>query len=74
MSIIELRENIHRFVDKADHRVLEAIYAIIEEEENTIPSAPEWFYEELNQRRTRHRNGQSKSYSWEQIKEGLNDL
>jgi fructose-1,6-bisphosphatase/inositol monophosphatase family enzyme len=70
MGLTELREDIHRLVDKADYKLLEAIYAVIEENR----TAPEWFHEELNQRRTRHHIGKSKSYSWEDIKRELNDL
>ena len=68
MSTSELREDIHRLIEIADRGVLEHIRDIIQ------GSAPEWFYEELKQRRDKHLKGQSKSYGWEEIKAAINDL
>lgn len=72
MSTSELRENIHLLVEKADRGLLMQIHDIIQL--STEPTAPEWFYEELQQRRNKHLKGQSKSYSWEQVRTSINDL
>lgn len=32
---------------------------------------PDFYYEELNERREKHLNGKSKSYTWEEIKSKL---
>lgn len=72
MSTIELRENIHRFIDVADERLLRIINAIIEtEKKEEQPSVPQWFYDELNKRRERHLKGESKSSTWEEVKERI---
>ena len=72
MSTVELRENIHRFIDVADERILRIINAIIEsEKQEEQPSVPQWFYDELNKRRERHLKGESKSSTWEEVKERI---
>lgn len=72
MSTIELRNNIHRFVDEADERILRIINAIIEtEKKEEQPTVPHWFYDELDKRRERHLKGESKSSTWEEVKERI---
>ena len=72
MDTIELRENIHRFIDVADERILKIINAIIEtEKEEGQPAVPQWFYDELDKRRERHLKGESKSSTWEEVKERI---
>lgn len=72
MSTTELRENIHRFIDVADERILRIINAIIEtEKKEEHLSVPQWFYDELDKRRERHLNGESKSSTWEEVKERI---
>lgn len=71
MSTIELRENIHRFVDSADDRILKIIHAIVQAEKNEEPVVPDWLYAELDKRRERHLNGESKSSSWNEVKERI---
>lgn len=75
MSTSDIRQNIHRFIDKADERVLRIINAIVEAEEvGGQPSVPEWFYEELDKRRELHLKGESKSYTWEEVKETIRQV
>jgi len=72
MSTIELRESIHRFIDVADDRILRIIHAIIEsEKKQEQKSAPQWFYDELDKRRERHLKGESKSSTWEEVKDRI---
>jgi len=72
MDTIELKKNIHRFVDEADERILRIINAIIEAEtQEGQPAVPQWFYEELDKRRERHQKGKSKSSTWEEVKERI---
>lgn len=67
MDTIEIRKDIHRFVDEADERLLKIIYAIIQAEESEEPSVPEFFYKELDERREKHKSGESKSFTWEEV-------
>jgi hypothetical protein len=72
MNTNELRENIHQFIDVADERTLRLINAIVEAESNIdAPNIPQWFYEELDKRHDRHLKGESKSLSWQEVKERI---
>ena len=68
-TIIDIRKRIHAFVDQADEKMLrifnELISAKSSEDESSIPKS---FYEELDKRRERHLKGESKSYTWEEVK------
>lgn len=68
-TIVDIRKRIHEFIDQADEKMLrvfnELISAKTSDEESDIPKS---FYEELDKRRERHLKGESKSYTWEEIK------
>ncbi|MFA7615863.1 MAG: addiction module protein [Weeksellaceae bacterium] len=66
-TIIDIRKQIHSFIDSADERILRIIKAIIETEEENQSSVPDWFYNELEERRENHLSGKSKSFSWEEV-------
>lgn len=68
-TIIDIRKQIHSFIDTAEERILRIIKAIIETEEENQSSVPEWFYDELEERRENHLSGKSKSFSWEEVQE-----
>ncbi|MFC0428554.1 addiction module protein [Chryseobacterium scophthalmum] len=74
-STLEIRKRIHEFIDIADERILRIINGIIDAEEEVIsesnPTVPEWFYDELDKRREKHLKGETKSFSWEEVKERL---
>lgn len=69
-STIDIRKKIHEFIDRADERVLCIFNEIIttEEADEIDHNIPKSFYEELDKRRERHINGESKSYTWEEVK------
>lgn len=67
-STLIIKKKIHEFIENADDRILRIFSAIIATEEETIPSLPKNFYKELEKRREKHLNGESKSYSWEEVK------
>jgi len=68
-TIIDIRKRIHEFIDQADEKMLRVFTELISfkntEEE---PNIPQSFYEELDMRRERHLKGESKSYTWEEVK------
>lgn len=70
-STLEIRKRIHEFIDIADERILRIINGIIdvEEQEDNYPAIPDWHYNELNERREKYITGESKSYTWEEVKE-----
>ncbi|WP_294285942.1 addiction module protein [uncultured Chryseobacterium sp.] len=69
-STLEIRKRIHEFIDTADDRILRIFNGIIdaEEQEEDQPSVPEWFYEELDKRKEKYISGESKSFTWEEVK------
>ncbi|MCU7614782.1 addiction module protein [Chryseobacterium sp. GMJ5] len=70
-SHLEIRKRIHEFIDIADERILRIINGIInaEEQEDDYPTIPDWHYDEINERREKYLSGESKSYTWEEVKE-----
>ena len=56
----------------ADERILKLIHAIVEAENNNkIPNIPQWFYDDLDKRHDRHLKEESKSFSWDEVKERI---
>jgi hypothetical protein len=72
-STLEIRKRIHEFIDIADERILRIINGIIdvEEQEDNYPAVPDWYYEKLEIEREKHLKGETKSYSWEEVKQKL---
>jgi hypothetical protein len=72
-STLEIRKRIHEFIDIADERILRIINGIIdvEEQEDNYPAVPDWYYEKLEIEREKHLKGETKSYSWEEVKQRL---
>ncbi|SMP01848.1 addiction module protein [Chryseobacterium profundimaris] len=70
-STLEIRKRIHDFIDIADERILRIINSIIdaEEQEDNYPAVPDWHYDVVNERREKYISGESKSYTWEEVKE-----
>lgn len=66
MEILNIKERLHTYIDSADDYELRRIEEIINSEESEF-SIPENFYQELEKRRERHLNGESKSYTWEEV-------
>lgn len=67
----DLKNKVLKYIDSADDRLLRMMQALAESYQDEIfdePIVPDWFYEELEQRRERHLKGESKSYSWEEVK------
>ena len=69
-STLEIRKRIHEFIDTADDRILRVFNGIIdaEEQQEDQPSVPEWFYEELDKRKEKYISGESKLFTWEEVK------
>jgi hypothetical protein len=67
-STLDIRKKIHEFIDHADDRILKIINAIILTEEETDKMKPQSFYEELDKRKEKYLKGESKSYTWEEVK------
>ena len=67
----EIREVLHRIIDQVeDEKILGAVYTILEKEVKQFNSYDlnDEQKDELDQRVESHKNGKTKSYSWEEAK------
>jgi acetolactate synthase small subunit len=70
MSSIELKQQVHGFIEQADNNVLEKIYAILKPTIDQVQLTDEQ-KEELHSRKEKHLKGESKSYSLQEVKKLL---
>lgn len=69
-STVDIRKRIHEFIDIADERILRIFNGIIDaEEEDDNYSVPNSHYDVVNERREKYISGESKSYTWDEVKE-----
>lgn len=67
-STSEIKNRIHDYINQADERILRIFDAIISTDEKSTSEIPNSLYDELDHRKQRHLNGESKSYSWDEVK------
>jgi len=73
MSTAEIRSEIHEIIDRLDESFLKVVYSMLDAYEQEqkdsgyVLSAED--VRELNRRRSRHINGESKSFSWSEVKD-----
>jgi len=68
----KIRENLHKIIDQVeDEKILEAVYTILEKEVKVVTDfeLSDEQKSELDRRVKRHKNGETKSYSWEDAKQ-----
>ena len=70
MSTVTIREELQEYLKKADERFLKLVYGMMQADksEDLLNEAERV---ELDRRVARHKKGESKSYSWQEVKEGL---
>lgn len=71
MATIDLRKTVKQYINTADIRLLKMIKALAEsyqndEQELTLTKEQ---YELIDKRREAHLKGESKSFTWEQVKQ-----
>lgn len=74
MDTTKIKEELHQYINQADDRFIQLVYAMVQadkQEEKELLSQEE--KEELEKRVERHRNGQSKSYTWDEVKSRLRE-
>ena len=71
METLNLRNTVKEYVNTADTRLLKMIKALAESYQNDDeePSLSEEQYNTIERRRKSHLNGESKSLTWEEVKE-----
>lgn len=66
MGAAQIREELHQFINHADERVLTLIYGMMKADNEGLLTAEQ--QEDLDKRIVRHKNGESKSYSWSEAR------
>ena len=71
METLNLRNTVKEYVNTADTRLLKMIKALAESYQNDDeePSLSEEQYNTIERRRKSHLKGESKSLTWEEVKE-----
>ncbi|WP_241507326.1 hypothetical protein [Aquimarina sediminis] len=69
MGALELRNLISEYVNTADERLLKIVKAVMESYREDELTLTEEDYKILDQRRERHIKGESKSFTWEEVKQ-----
>lgn len=70
MSTTEIRKELRQYINKADSHFIQLVYAMMkadEGDEDFILSPLQ--KKELDTRIKRHKSGESKSYSWKEVKQ-----
>ena len=70
MAITDLRTTVEEYVSTADKRLLKMIKALAEsyQEDEQELSLSQEDYTRMDKRREAHQNGESESFSWEEVK------
>lgn len=63
MSAIQIREELHQFIEEADDRMLNLIYGLLQADKQQAALTTEQLTD-LQVRVARHKSGESKSYTW----------
>ena len=63
MSAIQIREELHQFIEEADDRMLNLIYGLLQADKQQAALTSEQLAD-LQVRVARHKSGESKSYIW----------
>ena len=76
MTTLDLRNTVREYVNKADIRLLKMIKALAESYENDEQelTLSEEHYKMIDERRDAHLKGESKSFTWEQVKQNARNV
>lgn len=76
MATVDLRNTVKDFVNNADVRLLEMMKALAESYQDHVQeiSLSEEQYQMIDKRREAHTKGESKSFTWEQVKTKARNL
>lgn len=66
MGAAQIREELHQFINQADERVLTLIYGMMKADQEGLLTTDQ--QDDLDQRIKRHKSGESKSYSWPEVR------
>lgn len=72
MGAAQIREELHQFINRADERVLTLIYGMMKADNENVLSEEQQV--DLDKRMARHKNGESKSFSWPEARPQIEKL
>ncbi len=70
MDTVILKQELHKFIDEGDDKILKMVYALVREYVNDDLTQIE--IAQLEERTARRKSGESKLYNWEEAKEIIN--
>lgn len=76
MTTLDLRNTVKEYVNTADIRLLKMIKALAESYENDEQelTLSEEHYRMIDERREAHLKGESKTFTWEQVKQNARNV
>jgi hypothetical protein len=66
MSIAEIKQQLHEYIDSAEDKKLKAIYTLLEDDITDDYQFSEGQKKELDRRYNNYQNGIGKTYTWEE--------
>ena len=71
MGTPQIRDIVHDYINQADERFIQLVYGMIQADKSSDLLLTTSERKELDKRIARHKKGESKSYSWEEVKSQL---
>jgi putative addiction module component (TIGR02574 family) len=71
MSTVTIRKELQEYLNNADERFIQLVYGMMQADKSNDFLLSETERKELDKRIARHKTGESKSYSWEEVKTRL---
>ncbi len=68
MNTTKIKEELYQYINQADDRFIQLVYAMVQADKKEQELLSQEEKEKLERRVERHKNGQSKSYTWEEVK------
>lgn len=71
MGTTETKVLLYDLIEQSDEKLIHILYSLALEYSHQHTTLPEAFLKELEERRQQHLNGESKSYTWQEVKERI---
>jgi putative addiction module component (TIGR02574 family) len=71
MNTTKIKEELYEYINQADDRFIQLIYAMVQADKKELGLLDQDEKDELDRRVERHKSGQSKPYTWEEVKARL---
>ncbi len=71
MRTSTIREEVQDYISQADERFIHLVYGMIQADKSSEFLLSDSEHQEVKKRISRHRTGDSKSYTWDEVKKRL---